>query len=42
MSNIIDTIQVSGVNYTLSATSSGGGNSVVELTQAEYDQWWNC
>lgn len=37
MSNIIDTIQVSGVNYTLSATSSGGGNSVVELTQAEYD-----
>lgn len=36
MSNIIDTIRVSGTDYTLSATSSGG-NPTVELTQAEYD-----
>jgi len=35
MSNIIDSIQVSGVNYTLSAAS--GGASAVEVTQAEYD-----
>ena len=36
--NIIDKIQVSGVTYTLSAeTSGGGGNPTVELTQAEYD-----
>lgn len=37
MSNIIDKIQVSGVTYTLSGSSSGGGNPTVELTQAEYD-----
>lgn len=36
MSNIIDKIRVSGTDYTLSATSSGG-NPTVELTQAEYD-----
>lgn len=36
MSNIIDKIRVSGTDYTLSATSSGG-NNVVELTQAQYD-----
>ena len=36
MSNIIDSIQVSGVTYQLSGSSSGG-NNVVELTQAEYD-----
>ncbi len=35
MSNIIDTIRLSGTDYTLSATSSGV--SVVEVTQAEYD-----
>lgn len=37
MSNIIDSIQVSGTVYTLSAQTSGGGNPTVELTQAEYD-----
>ena len=38
MSNIIDKIQVSGVQYTLSAQTGGGsGNPTVELTQAEYD-----
>ena len=38
MSNIIDSIQLSGTVYTLSAqTSGGGGNPTVELTQAEYD-----
>lgn len=36
MTNIIDKIRVSGTDYTLSATSSGG-NPTVELTQAEYD-----
>lgn len=36
MSNIIDKIRLSGTDYTLSATSSGG-NPTVELTQAEYD-----
>ena len=36
MSNIIDTIRVSGTDYTLSATSTGG-SPTVELTQAEYD-----
>ena len=36
MSNIIDKIQLSGVTYTLSGTSSGGTNAV-EVTQAEYD-----
>ena len=36
MSNIIDSIQLSGTVYTLSAQTSGG-NNVVELTQAEYD-----
>ena len=37
MSNIIDSIQLSGTVYTLSAQTSGGGNPTVELTQAEYD-----
>ena len=36
MSNIIDKIRLSGVTYTLSATSAGG-SPTVELTQAEYD-----
>ena len=36
MSNIIDSIQLSGTVYTISG-SGGGGNSTVELTQAEYD-----
>ena len=36
MSNIIDSIQLSGTVYTLSAQSSGG-SPTVELTQAEYD-----
>ena len=36
MSNIIDSIRLSGVTYTLSAETSGG-NNVVELTQAQYD-----
>lgn len=36
MTNIIDKIRVSGTDYTLSATSSGG-SPTVELTQAEYD-----
>lgn len=36
MSNIIDKIQLSGVTYTLSGTSSGG-TEAVEVTQAEYD-----
>ncbi len=35
MSNIIDTIQVSGVTYTIAG--GGSGNSVVEVTQAQYD-----
>lgn len=36
MSNIIDSIQVSGVTYTIQG-SGGGGNPTVELTQAEYN-----
>lgn len=36
MSNIIDSIRLSGVTYTLSAETSGG-NNVVELTQEQYD-----
>ena len=36
MSNIIDSIQLSGTVYTISG-SGGGGNPTVELTQAEYD-----
>ena len=36
MSNIIDSIQVSGVTYTIQG-SGGGGNQTVELTQAQYD-----
>lgn len=36
MSNIIDSIKLSGTVYTLSAQTSGG-NPTVELTQAEYD-----
>lgn len=34
--NIIDSIQLSGVTYTIQG-SGGGGNPTVELTQAEYD-----
>lgn len=38
MPNIIDSIQISGVTYTLSGGSGGGGgNNVIELTQTEYD-----
>ena len=37
MSNIIDSIQLSGTVYILSAQTSGSGNPTVELTQAEYD-----
>ncbi len=36
MSNIIDSIQVSGVTYTIQG-SGGGGNPTVELTQDEYE-----
>ena len=36
MSNIINKIRLSGTDYTLSATTSGG-TEVVEVTQAEYD-----
>lgn len=36
MSNIIDSIQLSGVTYQIQG-SGGGGNPTVELTQAEYD-----
>lgn len=36
MSNIIDSIRLSGVTYTLSAETSGG-NNVIELTQAQYN-----
>ncbi len=36
MSNIIDSIQLSGVTYNIQG-SGGGGNPTVELTQAEYD-----
>lgn len=35
--NIIDSIQLSGTVYTLSAQTSGGGNPTIELTQAQYD-----
>ena len=35
MSNIIDSIQVSGTVYQIQG--SGGGNNVIELTQAQYD-----
>lgn len=34
MSNIIDTIQVSGVTYTIQGS---GGTQTIELTQAQYD-----
>ena len=38
MPNYINKIRISGTDYTLSASTSGGGeNNVVELTQAEYD-----
>jgi len=37
MSNVIDSIKVSGTVYTLSAQTSGGGSPTVELTQAQYD-----
>lgn len=36
MSNIIDSIQLSGVTYAIQG-SGGGGNPTVELTQAQYD-----
>lgn len=36
MSNIIDSIQLSGTVYTIQGTG-GGGSPTVELTQAEYD-----
>ena len=36
MSNIIDSIKLSGVTYDL-VGSGGGGNPTVEVTQAEYD-----
>lgn len=35
--NIIDSIQVSGVTYTIQGSGGGSGNPTVELTQAEYD-----
>ena len=39
MSNIIDSIQLSGTVYTLSAQTSGGsGATVSEVTQAQYDE----
>ncbi|MBO7694741.1 MAG: hypothetical protein J6T10_19160 [Methanobrevibacter sp.] len=37
MSNIIDSIQVSGVTYAIQGSGGGSGNPTVELTQAEYD-----
>ena len=37
MSNIIDKIQLSGVTYTIGG-QGGSGVSVVEVTQAEYDE----
>ena len=37
MSNVIDSIKVSGTVYTLSAQTGGGGSPTVELTQAQYD-----
>ena len=37
MSNIIDSIQLSGTVYTLSAQTSGGGNPTIELSQAQYN-----
>lgn len=36
MSNIIDSIQLSGTTYQIQG-SGGGGSPTVELTQAEYD-----
>ena len=36
MSNIIDSIKLSGVTYTIQG-SGGGGNPTIELTQAQYD-----
>ena len=36
MSNIIDSIKLSGVTYTIQG-SGGGGNPTVELTEAQYD-----
>ena len=36
MSNIIDSIKLSGVTYTIQG-SGGGGNPTVEVTQAQYD-----
>ena len=37
MSNIIDSILISGTTYTLQGSGGGGGNPTVELTQAQYD-----
>ena len=37
MSNIIDSIQLSGTVYTIQGSGGGSGNPTVELTQAEYD-----
>lgn len=34
--SVIDSIQISGVTYTIQG-SGGGGNPTVELTEAEYD-----
>ena len=34
--SVIDSIQISGVTYTIQG-SGGGGNPTVELTQAQYD-----
>ena len=34
--SVIDSIQISGVTYTIQG-SGGGGNPTVEVTQAEYD-----
>ena len=37
MSNIIDSIQLSGTVYTIQGSGGGSGNPTVEVTQAEYD-----
>lgn len=37
MSNIIDSILISGTTYTLQGSGGGGGNPTVEVTQAQYD-----
>ena len=37
MSNIIDSIKLSGTVYTIQGSGGGDGNPTVELTQAEYD-----